>query len=85
MPSHAQSYFSMLRIRMATQRHELPSNRKRWPHRISAMRSWITWPEPDFPRTPTGKPRLSVIAGRASKFSMAGPRKVPLTKRRIPW
>jgi len=29
------------------------------------MRSWITWPEPDFPRTPTGKPRLSMIASSA--------------------
>jgi long-chain acyl-CoA synthetase len=29
------------------------------------LRSWIIWPEPDFPRTPTGKPRLSLIAGRA--------------------
>jgi long-chain acyl-CoA synthetase len=23
---------------------------------------WILWPEPDFPRTPTGKPRLNLIA-----------------------
>jgi long-chain acyl-CoA synthetase len=29
------------------------------------MRSWVVWPEPDFPRTATGKPRLSVIANRA--------------------
>jgi long-chain acyl-CoA synthetase len=29
------------------------------------MRSWVVWPEPDFPRTATGKPRLSLIAGRA--------------------
>jgi len=29
------------------------------------MRSWVVWPEPDFPRTATGKPRLSVIAARA--------------------
>ncbi len=26
---------------------------------------WLVWPEPDFPRTPTGKPRLSLIAARA--------------------
>jgi long-chain acyl-CoA synthetase len=29
------------------------------------MRSWVAWPELDFPRTATGKPRLSVIAERA--------------------
>jgi long-chain acyl-CoA synthetase len=37
------------------------------------MRSWITWPEPDFPRTPTGKPRLSVIASRAVQILNGGP------------
>src|SRR5713226_3091043 len=26
------------------------------------IRTWFVWPEFDFPRTPTGKPRLSVIA-----------------------
>ncbi|HKN75814.1 MAG TPA: AMP-binding protein [Candidatus Acidoferrum sp.] len=26
---------------------------------------WLVWPEPDFPRTPTGKPRLSLIAAWA--------------------
>ena len=36
------------------------------------MRSWITWPEPDFPRTPTGKPRLSVIASRAAQILSGG-------------
>lgn len=25
------------------------------------MRSWIVWPDADFPRTPTGKPRLGAI------------------------
>jgi long-chain acyl-CoA synthetase len=29
------------------------------------VRTWIPWPELDFPRTQTGKPRLSVIATRA--------------------
>jgi long-chain acyl-CoA synthetase len=29
------------------------------------MRFWVVWPGPDFPRTATGKPRLSVIAARA--------------------
>ena len=30
------------------------------------IRTWVVWPELDFPRTPTGKPRLSVIAARAA-------------------
>jgi long-chain acyl-CoA synthetase len=29
------------------------------------VHGWLVWPEPDFPRTPTGKPRLSPIAARA--------------------
>jgi long-chain acyl-CoA synthetase len=29
---------------------------------------WILWPEPDFPRTPTGKPRLNLIATRAAEL-----------------
>lgn len=29
------------------------------------IRRWLVWPEPDFPRTPTGKPRLSIIASHA--------------------
>jgi len=37
------------------------------------MRTWILWPEPDFPRTPTGKPRLSVIASRAVQILTGGP------------
>jgi long-chain acyl-CoA synthetase len=32
------------------------------------MRGWIVWPEADFPRTPTGKPRLAVIAARTSQL-----------------
>jgi long-chain acyl-CoA synthetase len=28
------------------------------------LRAWYLWPEADFPRTPTGKPRLSAIAGQ---------------------
>jgi long-chain acyl-CoA synthetase len=28
---------------------------------------WFLWPEPDFPRTPTGKPRLNLIAARATE------------------
>ncbi|MGC1367400.1 MAG: AMP-binding protein [Candidatus Acidiferrum sp.] len=30
------------------------------------VRQWLVWPEPDFPRTPTGKPRMSHIAARAA-------------------
>jgi long-chain acyl-CoA synthetase len=32
------------------------------------MHSWIVWPEPDFPRTSTGKPRLSVISARVMQI-----------------
>jgi long-chain acyl-CoA synthetase len=32
------------------------------------MRTWIVWPEFDFPRTPTGKPRLSLISSRAKQI-----------------
>ena len=38
------------------------------------MHSWFVWPEPDFPRTPTGKPRLSIIAaGLADRVTAASP------------
>ncbi|HYL61075.1 MAG TPA: 1-acyl-sn-glycerol-3-phosphate acyltransferase, partial [Candidatus Methylomirabilis sp.] len=30
------------------------------------VREWFVWPDADFPRTPTGKPRLGVIAARAA-------------------
>src|SRR5260370_22490412 len=32
------------------------------------MQRWIVWPDLDFPRTPTGKARLSVIAARAAQI-----------------
>jgi len=32
------------------------------------IRTWIVWPDLDFPRTPTGKPRLSVIAACAARM-----------------
>jgi long-chain acyl-CoA synthetase len=32
------------------------------------MRSWIVWPDTDFPRTPTGKPRLGAIATAATQM-----------------
>lgn len=33
------------------------------------MRHWLIWPDPDFPRTPTGKPKLSEMAARAAGLS----------------
>jgi long-chain acyl-CoA synthetase len=35
------------------------------------IRRWVLWPEPDFPRTPTGKPRLAAIASRAFELLVA--------------
>jgi long-chain acyl-CoA synthetase len=35
------------------------------------MRAWIIWPEADFPRTPTGKPKLAAIAAVAAALSSA--------------
>jgi long-chain acyl-CoA synthetase len=32
------------------------------------VRMWVVWPDFDFPRTPTGKPRLSVIATRTAQI-----------------
>ena len=32
------------------------------------IRRWLLWPEPDFPRTPTGKPRLAVITARVAQL-----------------
>ena len=32
------------------------------------MCTWIVWPDFDFPRSPTGKPRLSVIAARTAQI-----------------
>jgi len=32
------------------------------------IRRWLIWPDPDFPRTRTGKPRLAVIAEGAAKL-----------------
>jgi long-chain acyl-CoA synthetase len=31
------------------------------------IREWLVWPEPDFPRTPTGKPRLNEISSTVAK------------------
>jgi long-chain acyl-CoA synthetase len=32
------------------------------------MRSWVVWPEADFPQTPTGKPRLAPVAAAALRI-----------------
>jgi long-chain acyl-CoA synthetase len=32
------------------------------------MRSWIVWPDADFPRTPTGKPRIGAITAAAMQM-----------------
>jgi len=44
------------------------------------VHAWIVWPDFDFPRTSTGKPRLSVIAARAVQIlegqQFAGPESV---------
>jgi long-chain acyl-CoA synthetase len=32
------------------------------------MRSWVMWPQADFPRTATGKPRLAAIAAAAQQI-----------------
>jgi long-chain acyl-CoA synthetase len=32
------------------------------------IRRWLLWPDPDFPRTPTGKPRLALIADRVKQI-----------------
>lgn len=36
------------------------------------IRRWTRWPDPDFPRTSTGKPRLAEIAERAPELLAAG-------------
>ena len=43
------------------------------------MRRWMIWPETDFPRTPTGKPKLAVIAAVAAARSSALPNNEPAT------
>jgi long-chain acyl-CoA synthetase len=35
------------------------------------IRRWLLWPDHDLPRTPTGKPRLAVIAARAAELLRA--------------
>jgi long-chain acyl-CoA synthetase len=35
------------------------------------IRTWLLWPEPDFPRTPTGKPQIAKITARVSRLLQA--------------
>jgi long-chain acyl-CoA synthetase len=37
------------------------------------IRLWLIWPDPDFPRTSTGKPRQSEIAARAAELIASAP------------
>jgi long-chain acyl-CoA synthetase len=39
------------------------------------IRRWLLWPEPDFPRTPTGKPRLAAISERVAELLHDAPDK----------
>jgi long-chain acyl-CoA synthetase len=41
------------------------------------MRHWIIWPEPDFPRTPTGKAKLVQITAYAAQVASARSRDEP--------
>jgi long-chain acyl-CoA synthetase len=41
------------------------------------IHSWVIWPEADFPRTSTGKPRLAAIAARIPELLEPGRKRVP--------
>jgi long-chain acyl-CoA synthetase len=43
------------------------------------IRDWMLWPDADFPRTPTGKPKLAAIAATAAKLSTATQNDEPAT------
>jgi long-chain acyl-CoA synthetase len=43
------------------------------------MRHWIIWPEADFPRTPTGKPKLAAIAALAAELAGTAQRRETVT------
>ena len=42
------------------------------------VRRWIVWPDPDFPRTSTGKPKLAQIATRAAELLRGNPNARPV-------
>ncbi len=41
------------------------------------VRRWVIWPDTDFPRTPTGKPRLAAIAARIPELLSQGKEGLP--------
>ena len=47
------------------------------------IRRWLLWPEPDFPRTPTGKPRLSLISSRAATLLNSTEHVIPSEERNL--
>jgi long-chain acyl-CoA synthetase len=50
------------------------------------IRQWLTWPDPDFPRTSTGKPRQAQIAARAAHLLGASTsRSAPFSPSAPPW
>ncbi len=55
----------------AKRRRARVENGERFACGISAMRSWVVWPEADFPRTPTESPTCSRSPRRASRCSAA--------------
>lgn len=48
------------------------------------IRTWLIWPDPDFPRTATGKPRQSQISERATQILSARALGTPIS-RSAPW
>jgi len=48
------------------------------------IRTWLIWPELDFPRTSTGKPRLGEITSRASNILSGKQQKVASTAKSHP-
>jgi long-chain acyl-CoA synthetase len=41
------------------------------------IRRWFVWPEPDFPRTSTGKPRTNLISARVAAPESRAPEQTP--------
>ena len=47
------------------------------------IRRWLIWPDLDFPRTPTGKPRLALLSSRAAELlSSSNQTVIPLERSR---
>jgi long-chain acyl-CoA synthetase len=45
------------------------------------IRRWLVWPDPDFPRTPTGKPRLAALASRVAELGVSTNTVIPTEAR----